>query len=109
MVSRGEHIYKNENTKQGRESYVRYDDEHHAWTFDFGQAYSTMKFHNDINDAIKDMVGCEVFGKTKIKKGPYAERIPHCWYCGNIANNHIVKTKMGKVITDIWTCNDHIE
>jgi len=38
LISRGSLIYKNPGTKQGRESYVRYDDRAMAWVFDFGQA-----------------------------------------------------------------------
>ncbi len=107
MISRGDLIYKNPDTKQGRESYVRWDDRAVAWVFDFGQAYSTMKFRKDINDAINDMRDCSVFGKNKIPAAVFQERIPTCWFCGRPADNHRVITKMGKTITDYWTCDDH--
>lgn len=106
-VSRGSLIYKNPDTKQGRESYVRYDDRAMAWVFDFGQAYSTMKFRKDINDAITDMRECKVFGKSKIPNCTFSERVPTCWYCGKPANNHVVVTKMGKDISNFWVCDNH--
>ncbi len=109
IVSRGEYIWKNPNTKQGRESYVRYDYRARGWVYDFGQAYSTMKFRKDINVAIDDMRNTEVFGKNKIPNGIFQERMPHCWYCNKPADNHHEKLSMGKTIEEFWVCDEHMK
>ena len=75
QVSKDVHIYSNPNTKQGRESYVRYEDEH-GWCFDYGQAWINLKFRSDINKAIADMIECTeiITGSKRIKKGNYEVR-----------------------------------
>ena len=107
-VSRGELIYKNPNTRIGRESYVCYDYTARAWVFNFGQSRSTYKYHTDVNDAVNDMRDCTCFGKSKIPSAMYVERVPTCWYCGDPANNYINKSIFGKTIADYWVCDAHL-
>jgi hypothetical protein len=71
VVSKDDYIYANPITKKGRETYVHFDKSGNGWCFNTGQAWSTRKFHPDINTAINEMRECAdiITGKKKINNG----------------------------------------